>query len=278
MNAEKHSVAVLAFVCLSACADPAIVADAPVECESCEKWNQPQEAFQVYGNTYFVGVEGLSSILIDSGDGLILLDGGLPQTAPLIVENIDSLGYSITDVKIIALSHAHFDHAGGIAALQRASGASVVARAPAAQALRAGDLLAGDPQYGAQGSQFPAVAAVDIISDNDVLQMGELSLQAFATPGHTKGGTSWSWESCEDDGCRTVVYADSLSAVSAGAFRFNTGPEGAADLLRKSAHRIAKLDCDILLTPHPIIDNGCSAYAAEALEGLNTRLRQEMLR
>jgi len=285
----------LLLVCLAACADPSIDIDAAIECDSCEKWNKAQEAFQIFGNTYFVGVAGLSSILIDSGDGLILLDGGLPQSVPLIVDNIESLGFSIDEIKVIGLSHAHFDHAGGIAALQRASGARVVARATAAVTLRNGNLLPDDPQYGATGSKFPAVESVETVSDHYVIQVDGLGVQLIATPGHTLGGTSFSWESCEEDDCRRIVYVDSLSAASAGVFRFSSGPTSAADMLRWSTSMVAGLDCDIFLAPHPFnfhmqqklrndflrnpfIDSGCEDYASYALEGLEERLLQEMRR
>jgi metallo-beta-lactamase class B len=82
----------------------------------------------VYGNTYFVGTNGLSAMLITSDRGHVLIDGGLPETAAIIEGNIRSLGFKVKDVKVILNSHTHFDHADGIAELQRASGARVVAR------------------------------------------------------------------------------------------------------------------------------------------------------
>lgn len=104
-------------------------ADAPMTCAACDEWNAPHEPFRVFGNTYYVGVAGLSAVLIASEDGLILLDAGLPQSAPLIDASIRKLGLRTEDIRLIVNSHAHFDHAGGIAALQRASGARVAASA-----------------------------------------------------------------------------------------------------------------------------------------------------
>ena|ERR1700733_8790609 len=92
-------------------------------CANCAVWNKPQQAFKIYGNTYYVGTHGLSSILITSDSGHVLIDGALPESAPPIVANIRSLGFRVEDVKLIVNSHAHFDHAGGIAELQRLSGA-----------------------------------------------------------------------------------------------------------------------------------------------------------
>jgi metallo-beta-lactamase class B len=102
-----------AIVTLTACGPRELQPDAPFECDQCDAWNEPQEPFRVHGNTWFVGTGGLSSILIESDDGLILIDGGLPQSAALIDANIRSLGFDPLSIKAILLSHPHFDHAGG---------------------------------------------------------------------------------------------------------------------------------------------------------------------
>lgn len=134
---------------------PADFLEPPIECRSCATWNEPQAPFRIFGNTYYVGTAGLAVILIDTGDGLILLDGALPQSVPQIASNLETLGFSPTDVRLVALSHAHYDHAGGIAALQRASGARVVTSRHAANTLAHGDLLEEDPQYGGDTTAFP---------------------------------------------------------------------------------------------------------------------------
>ena len=127
--------------------------------------------------------------------GHILLDGGLPQSAALIDDNIRALGFRTTDVRLIVNSHAHFDHAGGIAALQRRSGARVAASAAGARALAAGEPPADDPQYGLgrQAMAFPKVPQVQAVGDGEVLRVGALALTAHLTPGHTPGSTTWSW-------------------------------------------------------------------------------------
>jgi len=207
----------------------------------------------VYGNTYYVGVAGLSVILIASNKGLILLDGGLPQSAPLIAANITKLGFSVKDIRLIANTHTHFDHAGGIAALQSASGASVVASPWGARALEAGGPTDDDPQFGFQHNGFPRVQRVRSVSDNEILRVGELALTAHFTPGHTPGSTTWTWRSCEADRCLNIVYADSLNPMSAPGFRF-TGDESRPSRVDGFTHSIARLEslpCDVLLTPHP---------------------------
>jgi len=262
--------------------------DPPIDCRSCAAWNEPQAPFRIFGNTYFVGTAGLSVILIDSGDGLVLLDGALPQSVPLIVDNMEALGFAPGDVRLIALSHAHYDHAGGIAALQRLSGARVVTSRHAASTLARGDLLEDDPQYGGDNTVFPAVTGAEIVEDGASIDIGNTRLTAVYTPGHTPGGVSWTWRSCVMDDCRQFVYADSLGAVAGDSFRFS---DGAADELRASATAVAQLDCDILLSPHPFLfrmheklEQGgdafigrgeCAAYGASALQGLERRLARE---
>jgi metallo-beta-lactamase class B len=262
--------------------------DPPIDCRSCTAWNEPQAPFHIFGNTYYVGTAGLSVILIDSGDGLVLLDGALPQSVPLIVDNMEALGFSPGDVSLIALSHAHYDHAGGIAALQRLSGSRVVTSRHAANTLARGDLLEDDPQYGGDVTAFPAVTGAEIVEDGASIDIGNTRLTAVYTPGHTPGGVSWTWRSCVADDCRQFVYADSLGAVAGDSYRFS---DGAADELRASAAAVARLDCDILLSPHPFLfrmheklEQGsgafsdgreCAVYADNALESLERRLQRE---
>src|SRR5262245_43364058 len=104
-----------------------LVPDSPIECPQCITWNVPLQPFRVFGNTYYVGTAELSAILITGDDGLVLLDAALPQSAPLIDANIRALGFDTANVRLILNSHTHFDHAGGIAALQRATRATVAA-------------------------------------------------------------------------------------------------------------------------------------------------------
>jgi metallo-beta-lactamase class B len=267
--------------------------DPPKLCSSCEAWNVPQEPFRVFGNTYYVGTAGLSSILIASKQGLILLDGALPQSAPLIAENIRKLGFHVEDVRLIVNSHTHYDHAGGIAALQRVSGAALAASPASATALKQGGPTKDDPQFafGPEHNAFPSISDVRVVSDGEALRAADLAVTARFTPGHTPGGTSWTWRSCEGKRCLDIVYADSLNAVSAPGFSF-TGTE----TLSLSIARVEALPCDVLLSPHPeffemeaklqkrqqlpkvnpfVDSQGCKAYAAAAKLRLERRIEDE---
>ena len=246
----------LVFVCLIAgllvaCGPRELEPDAIFECSNCESWNLPQEPFRIYGNTWYVGTAGLSSVLIETEEGLILADGGLPQSAALIEANIKSVGFDPMKISAILVSHAHYDHAGGVAALQRLTGARVYTSVEGLNGLKSGQLQSDDPQflYGSDNTSFPAIKNVVALADGEVLTIGGVEVTAVYTPGHTPGGITWSWESCALGTCYDVVYADSLTAVSAEGYRFSEGP--AANQIIESADALSKLDCDILLSPHP---------------------------
>jgi metallo-beta-lactamase class B len=276
-----------------------LVADPPHECEYCAGWSQPKAPFRVYGNTWFVG-GGVSAVLITSKDGHILIDGGLTQTAPQIAANVAKLGFRLEDVKLIVNSHTHYDHAGGIAALQRASGAQVAASPAAKRALERGGPTEDDPQFdfGPAHNNFPAAKNVRALSDGETLRAGGIAITVHFTPGHTPGGTSWTWKSCEGDTCMNMVYADSLNSVSAPGFRFTGDGKQASRVasFEKSIATVAALKCDILLTPHPeafdvdakltvrardpksqpFVDrNACKAYAQGAGQRLAKRVEEE---
>jgi metallo-beta-lactamase class B len=275
-------------------ADP--FAYGPGECPSCAEWNAPQKPLRIFGDTWFVGTHGLSALLITSPQGHILLDAGIPASAPLIMANIRALGFRVEDVKLILNSHAHFDHAGGIAELQRASGAIVAASAASAPVIRAGKSGPDDPQFGVLLPYAPT-AAVRTFADGETLQVGPLSITAHLTPGHTRGGTSWSWQSCDGTTCLNLVYADSQTPVSADGFFYTRSkdyPNGVADFERGFAV-LEQLPCDILVTPHPgasnlweridarahgnasaLIDGAaCKRYAATARLALSRRIATE---
>lgn len=272
--------------------------DPPIKCSSCDEWNEPIEPFQVYANTYYVGTAGLSALLVTGDAGHILLDGGLSQSAPLIDASIRKLGFRLEDVKLILNSHAHYDHAAGIAALQRASGATVVSSASGAQAFALGDAVPDDPQAGFGNNGFPPVKNVRVVNDKEVVRLGPLAIQMHNTAGHTPGSTTWTWQSCVDGKCLNMVYADSISAIAAPGFRFTGDAKtpSRVDQFRKSITTVGELPCDIMITTHPMatdlagklkrraakpavdpfIDSqACRVLAANAMKALEARVAEE---
>ena len=276
--------------------DSASAARRAAECPSCAEWNAPQRPFRIHGSTWYVGTRGLGAILITSPDGHVLIDGGLPESVPLILESIRAAGFRPDDVRLILNSHAHYDHAGGIAALERASGARIAAHPWSAEAMRRGTPLPEDPQLEV-ALTYPAVSAVDEIEDGDTLRVGALELTAHFTGGHTPGGTSWSWTSCEGGRCVRVVYADSQTPVSSDEFLFTRNtryPSVLADFERGFA-TLERMRCDILVTPHPgasrllervaardtgnatalVNPEACRSYVAAARQNLARRIDRE---
>jgi len=221
-------------------------------CANCAEENKAQSPFLIFGNTYYVGTHGLSSVMITSPAGHVLIDGDLPESASQIVKNIKSLGFRIEDVKLIVNSHVHFDHAGGIAELQRRSGARIVASPWSAEVLRRGGVGRGDPQKGTITGIAP-VKNLSRLHDSESFQVGDITLTAHLTAGHTPGGTSWTWKSCEGSTCRELVYADSLNPISAPGFKFTNNRDypQALDDFEKSFKFFETTPCDILITAHP---------------------------
>ena len=226
----------------------------------------------------------------------MLIDGGLPESAPKIIANIGALGFRIEDVKLLLNSHGHIDHAGGLAELQQRSNALVAASPSAALDLASGEVGPDDPQYHAL-PKYPPVKDMRLARHGGQFNVGPIRLTAHATPGHTPGGLSWTWQSCDGPRCLNMVYADSLNAVSRPGFRFSASseyPNAVADL-RHSFETLEKLPCDVLISAHPeasqlwerleasatagseafVDPQACRAYAAAARTLLDARLEQE---
>ncbi|AXK73584.1 subclass B3 metallo-beta-lactamase [Lysobacter sp. TY2-98] len=271
-------------------AAPAPATTEPNRCADDAGWDDPAVPRHVYGNTWYVGTCGISALLVTSKDGHVLIDAGTEAAASQVEANIRALGFRVEDIRAIVGSHAHSDHAGGLAKLQKDSGAPLYARASAVQPLSTGNADRSDPQLLAL-KPFPAVAHVETIDDGGHVRVGAIDLTAHATPGHTPGGSSWTWRECERDRCVDMAYVDSLSAVSDDVYRYSDDAAYVA-AFRTTLTAVAALPCDVLVTPHPsasnlwarvppvsskpLIDAGaCRAYALGATQRLDARLAKE---
>jgi metallo-beta-lactamase class B len=216
-------------------------------CVNDRSWTAPQKPFRIYGNTWHVGPRGLGVFLITAPAGHVLIDGGVPGNARLIEANVRSLGINLRDIKWILNSHAHCDHAGGMARLVRDTGAQVIASAADTQSLARGGQ--DDPQYGDR-FPFPPVRVTRTATDGESLRLGDLVLTAHSTPGHTKGNTTWTWKSCEGTRCLHMVQVGSLSAPDYRLIGNPVYPDIVADF-EYSFEVVGALPCDIALAPHP---------------------------
>ena len=257
-------------------------------CKDWDDWDKPAPPVRIHANTYYVGTCGIAAILVTGSEGHVLIDSGTEKGADLVARNIRSLGFRLSDVKYLLHSHEHIDHVGGMAQLQQLTGAKLVASASAAAVFRTGAPGAGDPQVGMH-PPFRAARVDRVIKHGETVRLFDLQLTALETKGHTHGALSWQWVSCDGGVCRNMVYADSLTPVSRDDYRFSDHP-GVIEAFRASLARVAGLDCEILITPHPSASNlvarfggrapledsnACRDYAAKLTRQLDERLAKE---
>lgn len=213
---------------------------------------QPAEPFRIAGNLYYVGANDVASFLVTGPEGHVLIDGGYPGTAPMIIDSIEKLGFRITDVKVLLNSHSHFDHAGGLAALQQASGAELWISEGDADVVAAGG--AGNPFLGPFSFvsylpilRYPAPRVDHRFEDGATIRVGPIQLTAHVTAGHTPGCTSWAIP--VRDGDRELLAVDVCSLGAPPALSLGAYPEVRADFER-SFRRLRNLPADIFLTAH----------------------------
>lgn len=259
-------------------------------CADFDEWDKPGPPFRLYGRAYYVGTCGISSVLVVGPDGHTVIDSGTDEGAKIVLANIRALGFDPKDVKTLLLSHEHFDHVGGMARLQAATGATIITSEAAAKVLRSGVPDPADPQATSGHPPFPAVTGNIVTLDGPgAVLLGDWQFRSIRSPGHTLGAMSWSWQDCEGSSCKTIVYADSLNPISSDGYRFSDHPELVA-AFRAGVAEIATAPCDIVLAPHPgavglrarlagdrplVDEGGCRGYAAVASERMDKRLATE---
>jgi metallo-beta-lactamase class B len=211
---------------------------------------QPAEPFRIAGNLYYVGANDATSFLITGREGHVLLDGGYSCVAPMIMASIAKLGFDIRDVKVLLNSEPHMDHAGGLSALQQASGAELYASEASANVIASGGE---DPNMPVSPwkvlgwigiGSYPAAHVDHRFKDGDTIRVGPIALTAHVTGGHTRGCTSWSFKVRDGERDLDVVSACSLKVMLGARY-----PEQGADLER-SFRVLRSLPVDIWVTSH----------------------------
>jgi metallo-beta-lactamase class B len=208
-------------------------------------WNQPMAPFHIIGNIFYVGTAGTSAFLISTPQGLILTDGGLPESAEQIEANIRALGFDIRNVKIMLNSHAHFDHAGALAKIKRDSGARMIASEADKPFLEKG-LISFGPSV---ADPFPPVTVDRTVKDGDTVVLGGVTLTAHLTPGHTPGCTSWTMPIAEGNENHNVIFFCSITGGGNPLLDNKAYPAIARDYKATFA-KLKTMDADIFLAPH----------------------------
>lgn len=209
--------------------------------------NRPVRPFRIIGNVFYVGTNDSTSFLIVTSAGLILVDTAFEESVPMIHKNIETLGYQLTDVKIILSGHAHFDHVAGHQTMKELTGAMIYATAPDALILGSGGLKGFFPfaEY-----NYRPVTVDKIIKSGDRVKLGNVSMRSHMLPGHTEGNTAWSLTADDNGKKYTVLIAPSMS-VNAGVKLVNNKEwAGVTDAYISSFKKLRTLKCDVFLSSH----------------------------
>jgi acetyl esterase/lipase len=209
-------------------------------------WHEPFPAHKVIGNVYYVGSKDLATYLITTPEGHILINSGFDRTVPLIERSVESLGFKLTDVKVLLASHAHSDHVAGLARLQKLTGAKVYVMQGDDQVIASG----GKGQYLYTADRWDPCKVDRVLKDRDEVKLGGVTLVARMTPGHTRGCTTWTWK-VEDGGKTYDVVVIGSPNVNPGYRLVNNKdyPEIAGDFARTFAV-LKSLPCDVFLGAH----------------------------
>ena len=226
------------LVAMVGIAQPAI-AEVPAD------WTKPVAPFHIIGNIYYVGTADLAAYLIHTKDGDILIDGTLEQNVPLIERNIAALGFRVSDIKILLNSHAHYDHAAGLAALKHDSGATLYASAPDTPILERGSISFGPTA----SDHFPPVKVDRIVRDGETIELGGTKLTAHLTPGHTPGCTSWTMSVSEDGAAHTAIFYCSTTVAGNPLVNNKAYPQIASDY-EASFAKLKTMKADVFLAAH----------------------------
>ena len=214
--------------------------------ETLSKRSLPFEPRRILGNIYYVGTNLISSFLIVTPGGHILLDTGHLQMLPQVLSNIQKLGFRPEDVKILLNSHAHFDHCGAFAEMKRRTGAKLFASKPDGELMMRGGR--GDFFWGDDAAYEP-VTPDRTLADGDHVELAGVRLTAHLTPGHTQGCTSWTMQVNEGGRDYDVLFA---CALTASLYKLHNNPRypDIVKDVRGSLQKLGGMRADVLLAPH----------------------------
>lgn len=214
-----------------------------------DSWKLPVPPRKLIGNIYYVGAAGVSSYLITTPQGHILIDTAFEDTVPQTQKGIEELGFKVTDIKFILSSHAHNDHVGGHALMKKLSGAKVVASELDAHVMETG----GDDDFSPfvkDMMHYTPLKADQIIADGDKVELGGVTLTAHLTPGHTKGATTWTMKVRDGEKSYDVVFFSSTSISRGTRLLGNREYPNIVKDFEATFETLKKLPCDVWFAPH----------------------------
>ncbi|MFQ3458530.1 BJP family subclass B3 metallo-beta-lactamase [Bradyrhizobium sp. UFLA01-814] len=212
-----------------------------------KKWTAPFEPFQLIDNIYYVGTDGIAVYVIKTSQGLILMDTAMQQSTGMIKDNIAKLGFKEGDIKIILNTHAHLDHTGGFAEIKKETGAQLIAGE------RDKPLLEGGYYPGDESNADLAFTPVKVdrtVKEGDKVTLGDVTLTAHTTPGHSPGCTSWEMTVKDGSQTRNVLFFCSGTVALNRLVGRPTYP-GIVDDYRSTFTKVKAMTVDVLLGPHP---------------------------
>jgi metallo-beta-lactamase class B len=236
---------------------------APASAHDPPEWSTPVKPFNIAGEVYYVGTKGLAAYLIVSNEGAILLDGTTAKNAPLIERNIEQVGVPLHAVKRLISDHAHPDHVGALAQIKQDTGAELWASAGDTWALEHGRVR-GDTHY--KPEPFAPIKVDRVVRDGETMHLGDVTLTAHLTPGHTPGCTSWSMTVQDLGRQRDVIFLCSITVAGNVLVGNHAYPKITSDY-RATFRKLENLKADIVLPSHPdiadVIERGARREAGE---------------
>ena len=232
------------------------------------EWTTNHAPFRIIGNVYYVGSKDLASYLITTSQGDILINSNLPSSVPQIRKNVEALGFHFKDVKILLISHGHWDHAAGSAEIKRLTGAKYMVMDTDVPVVESGGKT--DFQYGSStGSQFRPTKVDRVLHDGDEVKLGGVVLVAHKTPGHTKGCTTWTMKLREDTKTYNVVIVGSPNVNTGYKLVGNAAYPTIAQDYELTFRTLQSLPCDVFLGAHGGYFGMEAKYARMKAGGVN---------
>ena len=213
--------------------------------QSDPSWRQPFDSVRIVGNVYYVGTRGLSSFLIVTPAGGIIIDSGEAESVPFIRASVEKLGLRLSDIKILLTGHTHFDHVGGHADLKRLTGAKVMVMDADREALESGV-----DRSALGGPGWKPVAVDRVLKDGDTVTLGGIALAAHLTPGHTQGCTTWTMEARQDGKKYEVAFAGSVTINQGVHLVGNTRVPAIAEHYAQAFRVLHALEADVFVAQH----------------------------